>query len=301
MEHSEIILKSLSYTKSSLLNVSSIKRWIVLLLYLTIPVFAGGILMYLFLSKIALPFSAPIILGSGFGFTESSVNGIILFVSIIFSVFCIFLVPLFQGYLYRIIKNSDSIPDWNNKLGLFFSGWRVNALLLYYIIPVIVISVIFLIIYAHLFANIIASTSIMQIEFELIVAGVVTFIYLTLEFLTFIFVALFAAVGFVNLGRCSSLKDSLGFGKMKSIIDNIGWYQYILSLVILSILFLTVSFVFVAVGQLVAENVVALGCVFAVYLFVMIPFGTFFVKYLSEIYATAFNKPEEDNSEFDFF
>jgi hypothetical protein len=38
-----------------------------------------------------------------------------------------------------------------------------------------------------------------------------------------------------------------------------------------------------------------------VYLFVMIPIEVFFIRYLSEVYNTAFRVPEEDDADFDDF
>ncbi|MDO5844826.1 MAG: DUF4013 domain-containing protein [Methanocorpusculum sp.] len=301
MEHSEIISDALTYMRKAFFNLKNIPRWIILLLYVIVPMFIGGIAAYILLELVALPILESVFVSDNFGFTHNSLSGILLFVSIIIGLSCMFFFPFLQGYIYRILKVGKEAPDYRNKWGLFFSGWRVNAVLLYYSIPLIVISLIYLIIFAYIFPNLISYAPITEVQFSVILTGILTFIYAALEFISFIFVALFAFVGLVHLARSGSVRESTGIKKMKDIISKIGWYDYILSLVIMSIVFLLVTFIFILIGQNLIYDLWGLGILLAVYIFVMIPLATFFAKYLSYVYDSAFNQPEEDDSEFDFF
>ena len=85
------------------------------------------------------------------------------------------------------------------------------------------------------------------------------------------------------------------------IISRIGWYDYILSLVVMSILYLMVTFVVVSLSQLFSNNLVIMTVLYVLYIFALVPITVFFIKYLSEVYDTAFLPDERDDEEFDFF
>lgn len=101
--------------------------------------------------------------------------------------------------------------------------------------------------------------------------------------------------------RTGSIREAVSLRVISGIIGKIGWYDYILSQVIMSILYLMVTFAAVSIGQLFTNNAILLGVLFVLYVFVLVPITVFFIKYLSEVYDTAFLPDEVYDEEFDFF
>lgn len=302
MEHAEIISGAYTYTKEGFFSLKQLPRWITLFLYITLPILVCLLVTSLILQLAVLPLLVSVLVNDNYGFTAASLAGLLQYLAVIISLSCIFFIPLIQGYCYRIAKNDlAEMPDHTNLWGLFFSGWRVNLVILYYAIPMIVISLIYAMIFYYLFpeAGLYATIDVMALESLFTV--LVTLSYVGLEFITMIFVSLFAFVGLVHLTRSGSLAQATHIRGIAAIIKKIGWYDYILSLIIMSILFLLVTFILITLAQIFAYNGAAIVILLGGYLFVMIPIIVFFVRYLAEVYNTAFVIPETDDADFDDF
>ncbi|HJJ43845.1 MAG TPA: DUF4013 domain-containing protein [Methanocorpusculum sp.] len=302
MEHADIISGAYIYTKEAFFGLKKLPRWIVLFLYLVIPILMGLAIVSFIFQIIVLPLLISALVNENFGFTAASLSALLQYLAVVISLSCVFFVPLTQGYCYRIAKNYRSeLPEHKNILALFFSGWRVNFVILYYAIPMIVISLIYAIFFFYLFpkAGLYATIDVMALDSLMTV--LITMSYMVIEFITLILVSLFTFMGFVHLTRSRSLRQATDIRAITDIIKKIGWYDYILSLVIMSIFFLVITFVLVTSAQIFAYNGVAIVVLIGLYLFVMIPTVVFFVRYLSEIYDTAFHIQEEDNVDFDDF
>ena len=57
----------------------------------------------------------------------------------------------------------------------------------------------------------------------------------------------------------------------------------------------------VSFSQMFANNLVVMAVLYILYIFALVPITVFFIKYLSEVYDTAFLPEEVDDEEFDFF
>ncbi|WP_319378713.1 DUF4013 domain-containing protein [uncultured Methanocorpusculum sp.] len=302
MEHADIISGAYTYTKEAFFSLKQLPRWIVLFLYFVIPILACLAVSSLILQLAVLPVLVNVFVNDNYGFTASSLSGLLQYFAVVLSLCCVFFVPLIQGYCYRIAKSDGpEMPDHTNLWGLFFSGWRINFVILYYAIPIIVISLIYAMIFYYLFPNAGLYLTIDVMALEGILTVLITMSYVAIEFITIILVSLFAFVGLVQLTRSGSLAEATHIRGIADIIKKIGWYDYILSLVIMSILFLLVTFILILLAQIFAYNGVAIVILIGVYLFVMIPIMVFFIRYLSEVYDTAFHLPEEDDVDFDDF
>jgi len=302
MEHAEIISGAYTYTKQGFFALKQLPRWIILFLYFVIPILACLLVSSLILQLAVLPVLIRVFVNDNYGFTASSLAGLLQYLAVILSLACIFFIPLIQGYCYRIAKNDQSgMPDHTNLWGLFFSGWRINLVILYYAIPMIVISLIYAMIFYYLFPEAGLYTTIDVLALESLITILVTLSYVGIEFITMIFVSLFAFVGLVHLTRSGSLAEATHIRGIAGIIKKIGWYDYILSLIIMSILFLLVTFILITLAQIFAYNGAAIVILLGGYLFVMIPVIVFFVRYLAEVYNTAFLIPDADDADFDDF
>jgi|LSQX01.3.fsa_nt_gb hypothetical protein len=302
MEHADIISGAYTYTKEAFFSLKQLPRWIVLFLYVALPILVCLAVSSLVLQLAVLPLLVNVFVNSSYGFTASSLSGLLQYFAVLLSLCCVFFVPLIQGYCYRIAKSDNmEMPDHTNLWGLFFSGWRINLVTLYYAIPIIVISLIYAMIFYYLFPDAGLYITIDVLALESLFAVLITLSYVAIQFITMILVSLFAFVGLVHLTRSGSLGEATHIRGIAAIIKKIGWYDYILSLVIMSILFLLVTFILILLAQIFAYNGVAIVILIGVYLFVMIPIEVFFIRYLSEVYNTAFRVPEEDDADFDDF
>ncbi len=302
MEHADIISGAYTYTKEAFFGLKQLPRWIVLFLYFVIPILVCLLVVSLLFQLAVLPLLVSVLVNDNYGFTASSLSGLLQYLAVIISLSCVFFVPLIQGYCYRIAKSEKGeMPDHTNIWGLFFSGWRINFVVLYYAIPIIVISLIYAMIFYYLFPEAGLYITIDVLALESLFAVLITLSYVAIEFITIILVSLFAFVGLVHLTRSGSLGQATHIRGIAEIIKKIGWYDYILSLVIMSILFLLVTFILITLAQIFAFNGVAIVVLIGVYLFVMIPIIVFFIRYLSQVYDTAFIVPEADETDFDDF
>ncbi|HJJ31592.1 MAG TPA: DUF4013 domain-containing protein [Methanocorpusculum sp.] len=299
MEHAELISKAFGDVKKALFGFSNFPTWIKLFLLLLVPAILGGVAATIILQLIVKPILVSFFVNDNYGFTEAGISHILQFCAVVFAFLCLFIVPLFQGFLYRLIR-SDSFPTIGNGFGLFFSGWRVNIVCLFYAIPMIIIYAIFACLYFFAAGKVSGITT-------LVVGGasigniVIFFIYLALQFVTFIAVALFAIISLVHVARGASYKDAFRFRNTAKIIKEIGWYNYILCVVICAIfvLILTVIFLGIAVGF--TGNLVGSAIVVMIYLFLLIPIAIFCCRYLTQVHDLGTAPKEEDLEEFDDF
>lgn len=302
MEHAEIISEAYTYTKEGFFSLKQLPRWITLFLYVTIPILTCLLASSLILQLAVLPVLIRVLVNDNYGFTAASLTGLLQYLAVIISLSCVFFIPLIQGYCYRIAKSDHAeMPTHTNLWGLFFSGWRVNLVILYYAIPMIVISLVYAMIFYYFFPEAGLYTTIDVMALESLITVAVTLSYVGIEFITMIFVSLFAFVGLIHLTRSGSLAQATHIRGIAAIIKKIGWYDYILSLIIMSILFLLVTFILIMIAQIFAYSGAAIVILLGSYLFVMIPIIVFFIRYLADVYNTAFLIPESDDADFDDF
>lgn len=126
------------------------------------------------------------------------------------------------------------------------------------------------------------------------------FSYAAIQFITTIVILLFAFIGITHLCRTGSIREAVSLRTITGIIRKIGWHDYILSRVVMSILYLMVTFVVVSFTQLFANNLIIMTRLYVLYIFVLVPITVFFIRYLSEVYDTAFLPEEVDDEEYDF-
>ncbi|MCQ2377151.1 MAG: DUF4013 domain-containing protein [Methanocorpusculum sp.] len=291
MEHAELISGALSDVKKSLFGLDNFPVWIRLFLQIIVPIVAGIIAATLLLQIIVKPILVGSFVNDNFGFTENGIAYMLQFAAVLFGFFCVFLVPLFQGFLYRLIR-SDKFPDTGNRMALFFSGWRVNLVCLFYAVPLLVVYLISAGLYVF-FADITGGSPVFDLIIYIIYAAIILFLIFV--------VVLFAAISLVHVARGASFKKAFSIRNSMRIIRQIGWYNYLLSMVICTIVLLLISVIFLGIGLgfagVIAANIIIIG----VYIFLLIPVVIFCCRYVTRVYDAGMAPVAEDIEDFDDF
>jgi hypothetical protein len=301
MDHAEIIMNAHNFTKNAFFSITQFPRWVVLFFYIVGPIIAGFIAATIASQLIVLPILVNLLVNPNFGFTCEILSNILQFFDLLFGFSCIFFIPLMQGYCYRLFRSGDSMPDTGDIWGLFINGWRINIAIIIYAIPLIIISMIYMLVFVYFFPDIgmYSTTNFLDVK-EMVYVGTV-FSYAVVQFITTLIILLFAFIGITHLCLTDSIREAVNLKTIAEIISKISWYDYILSLVIMGILCLMVTFVLMSLLQLFSHDIVAMAVLYVFYIFALVPIMVFFVKYLSKIYDTAFLPEVIDNEEFDFF
>ena len=279
MEHAEIITNAYNFTKNAFFSITQFPRWMVLFFYIVGPIIVGFIAATIALQLIVLPILVSLLVGPNFGFTREVLSGLLQYLALLLGLSCIFFVPLMQGYCYRLFRSGDSMPDTGNLWGLFFNGWRINIIVIIYAIPLIIISVIYMLIFMYFFPDTGMYSTADFLETEGMIYVGTVFSYAAIQFITTLIVLLFAFIGITHLCRTGSIREAVSLKTITGIISKIGWYDYILSLVVMSILYLMVTFVVVSLSQLFSNNIVIMTVLYILYIFALVPITVFFIPF----------------------
>ena len=300
MEHAEHIAEAVSYTKDTFLQIDGIITWIKLFLAIIIPLISGFGLATLILQFLVKPALVSILVGPNLGFTEAGIAYMLQYLAVVIGIIFVFLFPYYQGYLCRSMKTRE-ITKAEDFSGLFFSGWKINTLIIYYLLPLIAIFLLYALLFTSLNGALDTIFTGEMAWLETVMDYALLILYIIVEFATFIFIALFGCIGLVHLARTGSFKEAVKFKKISALIKRIGWYDYILCIVIVTLILLTVAVFFVGLAGIFDFAVAANIIFFGLMIVVMIPTGVFVTRYLANIYETAFLEPEDDIEEFDDF
>ena len=67
-----------------------------------------------------------------------------LFLYLLINVVTCAIVPLYAGYLYRVMEAKPGIPEVSKIRELFVNGWKMNIACILYTVPVLLLGLIFL-------------------------------------------------------------------------------------------------------------------------------------------------------------
>jgi len=221
------------------------------------------------------------LLSQSFGYAKKSVWGewgrwVILFVMTIIQSITFSIVPLFNGYIFRIWQGADPAPDVDQWKKLFVDGWRVNIVAIIYMIPVIIVAV--LAMGPGLMQMI--SGSIME-DPTVAMAGLMSMgLGLVVVIIVAIIVEIFMLTGVVRFAKMDSIAEAFSFGEIAGHIKKIGWGHYIVALIILWIVMVIMSFI-AALFMIISIP----GWI--IYLFLMVPIAIFGARYLVDLYESA--------------
>lgn len=184
------------------------------------------------------------------------------------------LIPLLSGYSVRVLSGKEPAPEVDDWGKLFVDGWKMNIISLVYMLPVIIVFLLF----GGLGAiGIIASeaaggdpaalgAAVLSIIGGFLLAGVIAIILS--------FIALFAILRFAHTG---SMGQAFAFSAILGHIGRLGWGTWIIAVIIL----LVVAFVYGFVVGILA-TIPLIGWIIA--LLLNAAFVIFYARYLAQVY-----------------
>jgi len=184
---------------------------------------------------------------------------VILVVLPLIQVFTLFLVPLYNGYIVRVLAGQRPAPDVDQWGRLFVDGWKWNIINLIYMIPVLLILAYFGGL-AVLSAIGVQGAADPEAWAPAVAAALSGILLAMLVAILISFVSLFAVVRFAHTGR-------------------IGWGSWILAVIILILIGLVYSILVGVLGY-----IPVLGWIIG--LFLGVAFGIFHARYLAGVYES---------------
>jgi len=168
------------------------------------------------------------IIGKAFSYTKEGFLGswkrwILLLILVFIQSITLYLVPVFNGYLLRVAGSNDSAPDVNQWFKLFIDGWKILIVQIIYMLPVIILAVVFG--FLALLPEVMAIASGSAPNIELILGMILS---LAIIFLVSILITLFLFMGIIRLGQTGKLGEAFNFSAInKAISTGVGWLGYI--------------------------------------------------------------------------
>ncbi|MDD4126631.1 MAG: DUF4013 domain-containing protein [Methanomicrobium sp.] len=219
------------------------------------------------------------IIGSAFsstgeGFVGNWMKWILLIVCTFVQGITAGIIPLLNGYIIRIFSENENAPEINQWGKLFVDGWKFNIVCILYMIPAIIIGLVF-----GLFAFL---PAVMGFAFSgnteevLAIFGILTGLIIT--GVVILIMALLMFMGLVRLGKTGKIGEAFNFSAItKQITNGTGWLGYIGHCVILWIIFV----IYIVVISLLSL-VPFLGIILGIIITPLV--GVFSAYYLKNIY-----------------
>ncbi len=134
------------------------------------------------------------------------------------------IVPLLNGYFVRIFSGADSLPEIDEWGKLFIDGWKYNIIVLLYMIPVIVVAVVF-----GLFAIMPLILALTTEGSNIGMVGITgLFTGLLITFVVLVIISLFLIMGLVRFGKTEKIGEAFNFSALnRQISSGVGWLGYI--------------------------------------------------------------------------
>lgn len=187
------------------------------------------------------------------------------------------LVPLLSGYSVRVLSGKTPAPEVDDWLRLFIDGWKLNIIMLVYMLPAIIVFMIFgglgaIGVFASEAAGgdpTAAGAAVLSILGGMLIAGIIAIIMA--------FIALFAIMRFAHT---DSLGEAFNFGAIFEHIGRMGWGTWIIAVIVLLVIAFVYSFI---VGIL--TSIPILG--WLIVLFLNVAFAIFYARYFALVYEEA--------------
>lgn len=170
----------------------------------------------------------------------------------LFLIICMIIFPLILGYMVRIYRGTKPAPELDQWGSLFTDGLKLLVVNIIYWAPVILL---ILLAFIPLVSTLIASGALSEdfssmsdsqsdrwfdshpdLISDLLVAGGFMLILLIIAVLLAIVITFFSFLGVVRFARSGSISEAFNFTALLAHIGRIGWFSYILALIIISII-----------------------------------------------------------------
>ncbi len=159
---------------------------------------------------------------------------LILIILMIVQGFTLCIVPLFNGYLVRVYGSSNPTAPGTEGIGrLFVDGWKFNIITILYLIPAIIVALIFGVLgVLPMIAGILSTGKIAEI-----VGIAIGSLGILLAVLLVIVFSLLMYMAYVRFSRSGALADAFAIGDISHHISSgIGWGPYVAVWIIVWIL-----------------------------------------------------------------
>lgn len=172
----------------------------------------------------------------GVGFALTKVIGAAGFIGIFF-------VPLFTGYIVRVLSGVKVAPEINDWARLFVDGWKLNIIAVLYMIPALIVGIV------------IGGISIIPLLLEHISSGKITKVSeillgsggLMITGLIIVIISLISFMAFVHFARTGKMTDAFNVSEVIAKIGNgAGWGTYILVWILVWIMTAVLFFIILA-------------------------------------------------------
>ena len=255
MEYGTLVKGSFTYAKEGL--VGDLVTWILLIVLTLLPAIPIVLIMAIMVSSMS---GTPdyLLLACSFA--------IALIATILLSAF-------YSGFMLKILRGEKPLPAVSGYCTLFSDGIRYIIIEVVYSIPVIIVILLTIVpaivtMMPHMVkGNFTALSAVIGTLLTGIVASAV---------LAFI-IGLFGIVGMVQFARTGSIREAFNFTAILATIKNIGWWTYIIALLIMVILVLVVTVILAVIP--------VIGSILQI---IIAPFiGVFTMRYICLLYDSA--------------
>ncbi|MCP1714676.1 ABC-type multidrug transport system fused ATPase/permease subunit [Methanocalculus alkaliphilus] len=230
--------------------------------------------------------SISTIASESFSYAQEAVWGkwkqwILLVIAYLITSITLYLVPVFNGYLVSVLSGKEPAPEVDDWGKLFVDGWKLNIVALIYMIPIILILVIF---GAATLPFIIAGAAMGEmtgvVPDEFILGAIAELLAgLLVAFVVAIIISFIAYTGVVRFAKTGNIMEAFNFSAIFEHIGKIGWVDYIITIIVLWIIIAVLAFI---IGALSAIPV--LGWLIA--LFLGPPLSLFTWRYVTMLYQS---------------
>jgi len=230
-------------------------------------------------------------LGDAFTYTREGVLGNTnRWLKLILAILCLGL-P-FNGYIMRVYRGVQPAPDVDQWGTLFIDGLKLLVVGIVYAIPLLILWVL---IYGTLFLAIFSGS----INETAMAAYAPNLLLMLLFYVVEIIVAVFLPIVYIRFARTGTFSEAFNFSAVIGTIGKIGWLNYIVALVLISLVIGIPVFILIIGVMLVAgATILLLNAGFAGLLFFMglgllllvllSPlFGVFQARYMTRVYDSA--------------
>jgi hypothetical protein len=181
------------------------------------------------------------VLNDSIGYAKDAVWGkwarwiLLIIASIIF--------PLIFGYVLEMLRGKKPAPEPKDWVKLFIDGIKIIVIGLIYLIPTIIIGIVF--IGAALVSY--GSKIMMGYHTGLLAAGGLLVTGIILMIIVTFIVELIGFIGAVRFARMGRMGEAFNFNAILALIGKIGWGSYIIALIVLDIILIIIRAVLTAI------------------------------------------------------
>lgn len=205
--------------------------------------------------------------------------------------------PLILGYIVRIYRGEQPAPEPGHWCSLFIDGMKLLVVQIVYIAPVILLVILAFIpmistlvtsgVLSQEFSSMSDSQSERWLEShpelisDLMIAGGLMVLLLLVAIILAIIITFFSFLGVVRFARTGSISEAFNFSGILSHIQRIGWVNYIIALITITIIGFIFSIIlnFFSIIPLIGPIV---GLIITIILYV--PFLLFSARFSTLVY-----------------